>query len=230
MRGREPGDLHVEFPFILREDAFQNACRDRPRDFATVPEAPCTITATTYFGWSYGAKQANQATFSSWPRSVACAVPVFPATTTSFKRARPPVPPSSLTTFQKPLRTSSISSGETSLPQIGPDARRWRHCRLALFVEHRRAVLVQDFIDQARIITCAAICDRHVGHRQLQAAKPACSPGRLRRWPFAPVTIVPADDGSASTPAQACCRFVHRTIAGPIPRRCQASFPTTSID
>src|SRR5213592_4411756 len=62
------------------------------------PEAPCTITTTTYFGWSNGAKHVTHAPFSSWPRSVACAVPVFPATTTSFKRALPPVPPSSLTT------------------------------------------------------------------------------------------------------------------------------------
>src|SRR5207248_1496156 len=80
----------------------------------TCPEAPCTITTTTYFGWSNGAKQANHATFSSCPRSVACAVPVFPATTQSFKRALPPVPPSSLTTFQRPLRTTSILSGEIS--------------------------------------------------------------------------------------------------------------------
>src|SRR5206468_12972804 len=69
---------------------------------------------TTYFGFSKGAKQANHAVVSLCPRTVACAVPVFPATTQSFKRALPPVPPSSLTTFQRPLRTSAIWSGEIS--------------------------------------------------------------------------------------------------------------------
>src|SRR5437016_4268692 len=77
---------------------------------ATLPPCspPCTITATTYLGLSNGAKQANHATVSLWPRSVAWAVPVFPATCTFFRRPAPPVPPSSLTTFQRPLRTSSI--------------------------------------------------------------------------------------------------------------------------
>ena len=78
---REPGDLHVEFAFIQRERALQDSVAIGPATSPPCPEAPCTITATTYFGWSNGAKHANHATFSSCPRSVACAVPVFPATT-----------------------------------------------------------------------------------------------------------------------------------------------------
>ena len=35
--GCEPGDLHIEVPFILRERAFENACSDRARDLAAVP-------------------------------------------------------------------------------------------------------------------------------------------------------------------------------------------------
>ena len=33
----EPGDLHIELAFILRERAFENACSDRARDLAAVP-------------------------------------------------------------------------------------------------------------------------------------------------------------------------------------------------
>ena len=39
MRGCEPGDLHFEFAFILRESALENAGCDRPRDFAAVPRS-----------------------------------------------------------------------------------------------------------------------------------------------------------------------------------------------
>src|SRR5439155_23311990 len=37
MCGCEPGDLHIELAFILRERAFENACSDRARDLAAVP-------------------------------------------------------------------------------------------------------------------------------------------------------------------------------------------------
>src|SRR5467141_1378396 len=37
MCGCEPGDLHIELSFILRERAFENACSDRARDLAAVP-------------------------------------------------------------------------------------------------------------------------------------------------------------------------------------------------
>src|ERR1700719_1303241 len=37
MCGCEPGDLHIELSFILRQSAFENACSDRARDLAAVP-------------------------------------------------------------------------------------------------------------------------------------------------------------------------------------------------
>src|SRR5919201_1321534 len=37
MRGCEPGDLHIELAFILREHAFENPCGDRARDLPAVP-------------------------------------------------------------------------------------------------------------------------------------------------------------------------------------------------
>src|SRR5947199_9672447 len=37
MCGCEPGNLHIELSFILRERAFENACSDRARDLAAVP-------------------------------------------------------------------------------------------------------------------------------------------------------------------------------------------------
>ena len=82
---------------------------------ATVPPCPpcsppCTITAIVYFGESYGAKQTNHAVVSFLPSVIACAVPVLPATCTPLKRALPPVPPSSFTTFQRPRRAISICS------------------------------------------------------------------------------------------------------------------------
>src|SRR5437870_13917123 len=36
MRRRAPCNLHIEFSVLLRDDAFENACSDRTRDFATV--------------------------------------------------------------------------------------------------------------------------------------------------------------------------------------------------
>ena len=36
MRGCQPGDLHIEVPFILRERALENAGCDRARDFAAM--------------------------------------------------------------------------------------------------------------------------------------------------------------------------------------------------
>src|SRR5262249_43521441 len=36
MRGCQPGDLHIEVPFIQRESALENAGGDRPRDFAAM--------------------------------------------------------------------------------------------------------------------------------------------------------------------------------------------------
>jgi hypothetical protein len=36
MRGCEPGNLHIELSFILRERAFENACSDRAGDLAAV--------------------------------------------------------------------------------------------------------------------------------------------------------------------------------------------------
>src|SRR2546423_2067895 len=37
MCGCEPGELHIELSFILRESAFENACSDRTRNLAAVP-------------------------------------------------------------------------------------------------------------------------------------------------------------------------------------------------
>jgi hypothetical protein len=37
MGGCKPSHLHIEFAFILRERAFQNACSDRARDLPTMP-------------------------------------------------------------------------------------------------------------------------------------------------------------------------------------------------
>ena len=37
MCGCEPGDLHIELSFILRDCAFENACSDRARNLAAVP-------------------------------------------------------------------------------------------------------------------------------------------------------------------------------------------------
>src|SRR5437763_7831336 len=33
----QPGDLHIELAFILRQRAFENACSDRARDLAAMP-------------------------------------------------------------------------------------------------------------------------------------------------------------------------------------------------
>ena len=86
---RKDGELWAgvkggEFDFVgalLHGDAFVRGYV-AATGAATLPPCwpPCTATTTTYFGLSYGAKQANHAMLSFLPRSVACAVPVFPAT------------------------------------------------------------------------------------------------------------------------------------------------------
>src|SRR6266545_2071802 len=172
------------------------------------PEAPCTITATTYFGWSNGAKHVNHATFSSWPRSVACAVPVFPATTQSSKglcepsrfcpERFPAVNPIAraavalLDCLADPTPESRLAS-KLYRPDVGNSI--YRHLRSP----HRPSLIAR--------------------------AKQACIPGRSKHWRFELVTISPGDDEFASTLAPAYCRFVRLTVAGsilrPFPTSCQ---------
>jgi hypothetical protein len=121
IRWLQPRELGIESPLLHREGALEDALRDRRCDNA----AAFAMTATAYFGLSYGAKQANHAMVSLFPSVIACAEPVLPATTTFGTFARLPVPPASFTTFQSPCRASSIWSRVKSVRR-SPRTFGWR--------------------------------------------------------------------------------------------------------
>ncbi len=128
----------------------------------------------------------------------------------SASRALPPVPPSSLTTFQRPRRTISICSRREIESQIARALSAPRN-RPGCPSSSRTGLpsALDDTFDQPRIIGDAAIRDRRVNHRQLQRRDEIVSlaDGNIGGVGRGPASR--ADNESASTPAPAGRRAVH---------------------
>ena len=70
--------------------------------------------------------------------------------------------------FPKALPHEFDLIGRQLLAQIPSHSRRLRHCHVAVLVQHRRTILVQDLFNHAWVIADAAVSDRRVSHCQLQ--------------------------------------------------------------
>ena len=151
------------------------------------PEAPCTITATTYFGWSYGAKHANHATFSSCPRSVACSCTCLPRYHPIFQTCSAACAAIFINDLPKALANQfDVLRGDF----------------LAQSPIARAAAALLDFLvhptPESRLASKLYRSDvgnsrcRHLRLPRrplpIARAKQACSPDRLKHWRFALVT------------------------------------------
>ena len=112
------------------KSVLQSAQRLRRR----VQTRPAPSPTTTYFGLSNGAKHANHATFSSCPCSVACAVPVLPATCTFFSRRASAGAAFFVDDFPETFPDEVDLVGRDFTPQIRADTRRETY-RLPLFIK-----------------------------------------------------------------------------------------------
>ena len=167
MRGRQPGDGHVELVFVQRQGALHNARGHRASNAAPVFAAlhHCGDDIFGMIEWRKTSEPGDRVLVAVIGRLGGAGLS---GDLPSFQPRCATGPSVLVNNFPKPLAHELDLIWCELIPQIRAHSWRLRHGDFTVLIENWRTVLIQDFIDEAGIVTDTAICGGGVCHRQLQ--------------------------------------------------------------
>ncbi len=167
VRRSRPGDLHVKVAFVHRQSPFQNSSCNRTRNLAAMSGRALHHHDHHIFRIVVGRETSEPGDVFLVAMFGGLRSSGFAGNLNSFQAGAAAGAAIFVHDFPQTLSNDFHLGGRYFASEIRSDSRREIHW-LPFVIADGSAVLIQNLVDESRVITGAAICRRGIGHRQLQ--------------------------------------------------------------